>query len=266
MRSQPDQAPKAPLLTLATLSRHNAFAVDNSSGTSSPLSTARGSSIIIDLDSDYASCPACKRQVSRELLEEFTGSNHMGWREKMRFCEEHRRNTAEEIWGERNYPNINWTRLESRLRKFKADIGALLEGQMTSFYRRELEEKVATGENRNAFRNPDKAGQEVIVPGYYGPKGAQKIQEHIIKAFSKQIREVATKDKLIPATGATGYAQAVLVPEVALMLIKEDLGVDEERAREVMEESAEVGDLLNPQEEEKALYGNENDNENENEN
>jgi hypothetical protein len=37
----------------------------------------------------------------------------------------------------------------------------------------------------------------------------------------------------------------VLAPELATMLIMEDMNVDAERAREIMRESVELGDLLN---------------------
>jgi len=44
--------------------------------------------------------------------------------------------------------------------------------------------------------------------------------------------------------------QAVLVPELAVLLVKEDMGVDDEEARGILQESIEIGDLLNEEEEE----------------
>ena len=49
----------------------------------------------------------------------------------------------------------------------------------------------------------------------------------------------------------SGFIQAVLVPELAVQLITEDLKVSEARARDVAMESAELGDLLNPEIEER---------------
>lgn len=69
--------------------------------------------------------------------------------------------------------------------------------------------------------------------------------------FSPKLRRLAASDRLISSSGVTGYVQAVLVPELAVMLVKEDLGVDDdERAREILRESVEIGDLLNEEEEE----------------
>ncbi len=42
------------------------------------------------------------------------------------------------------------------------------------------------------------------------------------------------------------YSQAVLVPELAVTLIKEDMNVDDESARQIMRESVDIGEKLNP--------------------
>lgn len=41
------------------------------------------------------------------------------------------------------------------------------------------------------------------------------------------------------------YAQAVLVPELAVRLVKEDMGVDVDSARQILRESIEIGEKLN---------------------
>lgn len=69
--------------------------------------------------------------------------------------------------------------------------------------------------------------------------------------FSSQIRRLASTDKIISSGGGvSGYVQAVLVPELAILLVKEDMGVDDEEARVILQESIEIGDLLNEEEEE----------------
>ena len=73
--------------------------------------------------------------------------------------------------------------------------------------------------------------------------------EYLAKAFSVLLRNLNTSDKLISAGGGvSAYVQAVLVPELATALIKEDLGVDEKRAKEIIKESAELGELVNEEE------------------
>lgn len=41
------------------------------------------------------------------------------------------------------------------------------------------------------------------------------------------------------------YSQAVLVPELAARLIKEDMDVDDDSARQIMRESIDIGEKLN---------------------
>jgi hypothetical protein len=45
--------------------------------------------------------------------------------------------------------------------------------------------------------------------------------------------------------------QAVLVPEVAVLLVKEDMKVDMQQARKILAESWELGELLNEEADEK---------------
>ena len=41
------------------------------------------------------------------------------------------------------------------------------------------------------------------------------------------------------------YAQAVLVPELAVRLVKEDMGVPDETARQILRETMDLGEKLN---------------------
>ena len=79
--------------------------------------------------------------------------------------------------------------------------------------------------------------------------------DHIIAHLSDSLRKQATKDRLVNASGisggVSGFVQAVLVPELAEQLVREDMKVSDVRAREIVNESAELGDLLNPEVDEK---------------
>lgn len=70
-------------------------------------------------------------------------------------------------------------------------------------------------------------------------------------------------DKLIAAVGVSGgvsgYLQAVLVPELAVSLVCEDMEVGADRARGIMGESAELGDLLNAEQDERVQRNTEDD-------
>ena len=77
--------------------------------------------------------------------------------------------------------------------------------------------------------------------------------------FSEDLRKRSTKDKLILASGiqggVNGFVQLVLAPHLAELLVKEDLNLCsddwETRAREVLAESTEIGELLWPEEQDK---------------
>ena len=69
-----------------------------------------------------------------------------------------------------------------------------------------------------------------------------------MRHFTHRIRAAACADDLIVTCGVVAYVQEVLVPELLVMLVKEDLCIkDEAQARQVLEESTEIGDLLNPE-------------------
>lgn len=74
--------------------------------------------------------------------------------------------------------------------------------------------------------------------------------ENIISHFSHKIRRRAASDSLVSTGGVSAFVQAVLTPELAVMLVKEDMKTDDEGARAVLRDSAEIGHLLNEEEDE----------------
>jgi hypothetical protein len=60
------------------------------------------------------------------------------------------------------------------------------------------------------------------------------------------LRRLSASDNIIKTAGVAGYAQSVLVPELAMSLVKEDMGVDDDSARQIMRESIDLGQKLNP--------------------
>lgn len=74
--------------------------------------------------------------------------------------------------------------------------------------------------------------------------------DNIVSKFNSKIRRLAASDKLISSGGVSRYVQAVLVPELAVLLVMDDMKVDEEKAREVIRDSVDIGNLLNEEEDE----------------
>jgi hypothetical protein len=60
------------------------------------------------------------------------------------------------------------------------------------------------------------------------------------------LRRLSASDNIIKTAGVAGYAQSVLVPELALCLVKEDMRVDDDAARKILRDSIDLGQKLNP--------------------
>lgn len=183
-----------------------------------------------------ACCPMCNEPVN---LAELRAVGRMNTRQQEKFCRGHRKRTAKDDWGLRNYPEIDWASLDSRISKHHTFIRDLINGK-DSHYRSIQTEKVITGQDRTLMKMTSN-----LIPGYYGSRGLSMITNNVMKHFTELIQKRMMEDRLMSARGWTPYVQSVLVPEVAVLLIKEDMHVDIERAREILNESVGLGELLN---------------------
>jgi hypothetical protein len=69
--------------------------------------------------------------------------------------------------------------------------------------------------------------------------------EHIIFELRSDFPRRMPKDRLLRMVGVGAYVVTVLVPELAVMLIKEDMKVDDdETARQILRKSAGLGETL----------------------
>ncbi|KAI0450595.1 RTC4-like domain-containing protein [Xylaria acuta] len=184
-------------------------------------------------------CPMCHQEVDYELLEKYSTDRKMSVKQQTAFCRLHKRQSAAKVGTEKGYPKIDWETMESRCSTHQDFLQSILEGTQASHYRKVLKERVDSGKNRTLLTNHDN-----LTPGYYGPRGLQVMTEYIMGTLSDVIRRRAVEDKLISVRTYTGYVQTVLVPELTVRLIMEDMLVTEERARDVLEESIEIGELL----------------------
>lgn len=69
--------------------------------------------------------------------------------------------------------------------------------------------------------------------------------DHIAFHLSSDIRKIAVHNELIVRSSVANYILVILVSELAVQLIQEDMGVGDTEARAILKESAELGDLLN---------------------
>ncbi|KAI1333239.1 hypothetical protein F5Y16DRAFT_355208 [Xylariaceae sp. FL0255] len=184
-------------------------------------------------------CPMCNEEVDRELLDKHQKRGKMNIREQTAFCRLHKRLTASKSETEKGYPRIDWKALEGRCLSHKEFLGDILNDNRPSHYREIFKKKVDSGKNRTLLTSQDN-----LTPGYYGPRGLRVMTEFIMRVLSSTIRMRAVEDRLISARSYTGYVQSVLVPELTVRLIMEDMSIAEEKARQVLQESVEIGELL----------------------
>jgi hypothetical protein len=62
--------------------------------------------------------------------------------------------------------------------------------------------------------------------------------------FTPLLKKRVVKDRLMAARGVTGFVQSVLVPEVAILLIEEDMNIEAHEAIAVLRESVKIGELV----------------------
>lgn len=192
-----------------------------------------------DLGPDKASCPMCDEPVDKQWLGEFSKNKRMSIARQAKFCHLHKKRSAKETYAAKGYPEIDWGVLESRIAGQHDFLESLINGE-ASHYGNAHQESINAGKNRTLLKTED-----YPTPGYYGLHGMSVMTETIIDMFSALLRERAPRYKLISARGYTGFVQSVLVPELAVKLIREDLSLgDEDEARAIMEESRAIGEIL----------------------
>ena len=216
-------------------------------------------------------CPMCKVCVDRNFFETFEGGGRKNVRSQARFCRAHKVKSAREEWSRRGYPEITWTFLPARIKKHHSHLRKVLSGKIPSSYRESLEATIKTGKNRTLRQSMLTGNIRGLTPGYYGSRGARVMYEQfslrrvrhtdsvdrmegIMSKFSSEIRKLAATDKTISSGGVSNYVQAVLVPELAVLLVKEDMGCDDDAAKNVLKDSIDIGDLLNEEQDDEIRY------------
>lgn len=71
-----------------------------------------------------------------------------------------------------------------------------------------------------------------------------KSEEMILHTFASKLRQQASSDPVMASRGVSSYVQSVLVPELATLLVMDDMLVDDEAAREILRQSVNLGELL----------------------
>ncbi|KKY25149.1 hypothetical protein UCRPC4_g02029 [Phaeomoniella chlamydospora] len=200
---------------------------------------------------EFIPCPLCETPLHRDFFESYNNGRPLKFSEQHRFCHDHKLNTAKAQWKEKGYPDVQWANwIPSRVDN--SHIQTLLEilySKQPSHYEAILADR-ASGGVKALQMYLKREIIDVVHPGYYGPKGNKHLTQMIQERLAKQLNRSAKKNPLVRDAGVGGYVQAVLVPELTVLLVKEDMSIEtDERAREIIKESSEMGRLIHGEEE-----------------
>lgn len=186
-------------------------------------------------------CPLCSKEVVQEELDSFKETHpRMSFANMRKFCEQHKLRSARRTWAEKGYPKIDWPGLDQRIERHHDFLRGILEGETPSYYSDLFQEAVRSGRNRTLLRSDVN-----LTPGYYGMRGLNHMTENLIHKLAPVLRRRAAEERLVSARGHMTYLQTVLVAELAVRLIMEDMRVGEGKARDILKESVEIGELVN---------------------
>ncbi|KAJ4290662.1 hypothetical protein N0V88_006410 [Collariella sp. IMI 366227] len=238
----PDEIPEPDLINISDDDLILSPTIETSTGSNLPPSSS-SSSLFTDLESIdlIPRCMLCNKEVAQDDLYLFKSRHPRTTVSAMqKFCHQHQRRSARETWLARGYPDIDWTRLDARIAAHYPLLKSILAHQRPSHYLSLFEASIRGGRNRTLLRSDAN-----LTPGYYGIRGLRAMTENLMGELATLLYETSLGDKLVSARGHTTYLQSVLVPELAVRLVMEDMGLGEEEAREVLRESSAVGELLN---------------------
>ncbi|KAK1246846.1 hypothetical protein MKX08_000648 [Trichoderma sp. CBMAI-0020] len=186
-----------------------------------------------------ALCPWCGTSVDMQQLKEFSeGRQRLSVKMQAKFCESHRKTSAQEAYELKSYPEVQWESLTERFESHRARLLDIINGEEQSHYRTALADKIALGKGRSMKQ------EENLNPGYYGPRGFNMMCDYLVAEFGDLLKKKAIHDKIIAGRGSPAFIQSVLVPELGVQLIMEDMQVSPEEARGILEESKALGELV----------------------
>ncbi|KAL6878693.1 RTC4-like domain-containing protein [Trichoderma novae-zelandiae] len=217
---------------------------DDDDGLSDSSSLSSLGSIFSDKDSKKetgAPCPWCGATVDSEQLADFAKGKRLNVERQQKFCASHKKKAAIAAWESNSYPQVEWTKLESRFAKHHDHLVAIINGE-ASHYRTALADKIELGKERTAKK------QGNMIPGYYGPRGFNVMTDYLVREFSDMLMKKAARDKVIAGRGVPMFIESVLVAELGVRLIMEDMCVSPDKARRILEESKDLGGLVHPEE------------------
>ncbi|KAF7544219.1 hypothetical protein G7Z17_g10135 [Cylindrodendrum hubeiense] len=236
-RGDNDGNPKSPLSPLSEISGLSDLSDSEEPGNSQTVTEASYAGEG-DRNETRAECPWCGDAVPDALLKEFSNGKRLNVRMQTKFCQTHKKQTAIDTWRERQYPaEILWSDLHSRFEDHRGFLLEVVSGK-PSHFRSILANKIETGKARSLKK------EDNLNPGYYGPRGFNLMCDYLVGEFGDLLKEKAVSDRVIAGRGSASFIESVLVAELAVRLIQEDMDVSTEEARDIMEESKALGEMI----------------------
>ncbi|KAF2831282.1 hypothetical protein CC86DRAFT_366681 [Ophiobolus disseminans] len=225
-------------------------------------------------EEEGSTCPICKEPVETDGYWEFWKGKAKTVKNQNTFCRAHRVKSAWVEYRSEGYPDIDWSRLPQRIRQHRMTLYKILNNERPSAYREHYKPIALTGKAATVPSRrkdlPEHVQEELesyalddqsTYPGYYGPHGRRIVTEYVMKMLKNEIKNCT--DAVVQGSGPATFIQAVLVPEMAILLIKEDCRVDREEAEDIREKTYEMGMLLNEEIEDQVEVHDQSDDENE---
>ncbi|RMD40069.1 hypothetical protein DV735_g5057, partial [Chaetothyriales sp. CBS 134920] len=202
-------------------------------------------------------CTMCRRKISTTLLSDAEKKKKMqslSLKSQRDICHRHQLAEAKDAARTRGYPvvePVDWAELERvRIPRLLAHLRQVLRRQTPCFYLDQLDghAAAATKGRPKRLRTYLHVGVlDVAKPGYYGPKGQKVVCDAVMNTLAAELRQAARDDHVVRAAGVGAYVAAVLIPECTLRLVMEDMKTrSQDRARDILAESSDIGRLLNP--------------------
>ncbi|OAQ63335.1 RTC4-like domain-containing protein [Pochonia chlamydosporia 170] len=184
-----------------------------------------------------ATCPWCGEPVDKMLLDDFAKGRRLNVRLQSKFCQKHKKQTATELWEQKSYPEVQWGGLEKRFTMHHELLLNIINGG-DSHFRCIHKKNISSGKARSMKKEGN------MNPGYYGPRGFNLMCDYLVNEFSDLLKKKAVDDRVISGRGSAAFIQTVLVAELAVRLIMDDMNVTEEEARDILEESKALGEMI----------------------
>lgn len=190
-----------------------------------------------------ARCPQCHKLFSKDFLEKYP-EPVKGFKNELTQCKNHTRFDAEQECINKGYPavNVDWANVLTRCERYIPQITDIIQGNCPSVYRQQLSDDKALSSGKRANMDTDFGS---ILPGYYGPRGSSIFLEWLTMHLGRMVRSQEAKDEQIRKGGEITFIQNVLVPELAVLLVAEDMSIGVNEALNIVKKTIKLGETLN---------------------